>query len=60
MEADLCLSAVRGETLAEYDGWGSSHPNRELRQDWCQDGSALLVPPDTEQKNIHTKTFHQE
>ncbi len=50
VNTDLCLSAVRGQTLAEDDGWCSSHPHRKVSQDWRQDGPPLLVPPDTEQR----------
>lgn len=55
MDTDLRLSAVRGQILAEDDGGGSSHPDREVSQDWCQDGPPLLVPPDTEQSTDRIK-----
>lgn len=46
MDTHLCLPTLRGEVLAEDDSWGSSHPQGEVSQDWCEDGPALLVPPD--------------
>lgn len=53
VHTDLCLFG--GQILAEDDGWGSSHSNREVCQDWRQDGPALLVPPDTEQ--MQTRSY---
>lgn len=46
---DLRLSTVRGQILAEDDGRGSSHPDREIRQNGRKDGPSLLMSPNAEE-----------
>lgn len=53
MDTDLGLTAVRRHVLTEDDGWRGRHPDGEVSQDRSQDGSPLLMPPDTEQRTQH-------
>lgn len=50
VDTDLSLTTVRRHVLTEDDGWCSGHPEGEVSQDRCQDGSPFLMPPDTEHK----------
>lgn len=66
VDTDLSLTTVRRHVLTEDDGWCSGHPEGEVSQDRCQDGSPFLMPPDTEHKtaqvqeeNIFYKNVHK-
>lgn len=50
------MSTVRRDVLTEDDGWCGGHPEGEVSQNWCQDGSPFLMPPDTEHKTQHRFT----